>query len=113
MKRLYELTKKEINEWREERQRVGNEKYGREHLRKYNLVDVMEELLDAINILNLFHERMEKQNINYPVPDKNWLQKDIQSLIEYIQRLDKMIPDKVCTDNTYRIWWGGEDEQNT
>jgi len=55
--RLHQLTDKQIHEWRMARLEYGRQKYGDRHLQRYNLVDLMEELLDALNIVEFVNER--------------------------------------------------------
>ena len=44
MKRLHEIAPTELEEWKRERMRVGQTKYGDRDTKRYNLVDVAEEL---------------------------------------------------------------------
>ena len=110
MKRLHELNNEQLKEWVKARKEVGREEYGDAHLKRYNLVDVVEELIDAYIILELFHEKMEIYGVNYPIPDKNEIRNNLYQLIIKLQKLDEFIPDKACTDNTHRIWWGDDNE---
>lgn len=113
MKRLHELNGEQLKHWVKARKEAGREEYGDAHLKRYNLVDVVEELIDAYIILELFEDRMEKEDINYPVPDKNFIKHRIYKLINYLQELDEKVPDKACTDNTNRIWWWDDEQKDT
>jgi len=62
--RLCELSKKDVNDLKKARQRHGDKRYGDEHMHKYNLLDVLEELLDARNILDLYSKRIGLQDIS-------------------------------------------------
>ena len=56
--RLSDLTRAQIDEWRKARMEKGQEKYGDAHLERYNLVDIVEKLLDAQNIICLLQDRL-------------------------------------------------------
>ena len=114
MDRLHELSDEELQEWAEEKAKVGREKYGDTHLQRYNLVDVMEELIDAINILKLLEDRVEKQlNANIDISEfmnfiraKNY----IDSAAKYVIDLDRQLGDELCTDEKggERVWWAND-----
>lgn len=112
MKRIYRLTAQEVYEWGQSRLRHGQERYGDSHLQRYGLVDVMEELLDAANILHLTRDRLEQQGAwrEKPVLDGfsrvRWL---IAQTRNYVLMLDRHLTDEVCTDEKggNRIWWPG------
>ena len=110
--RLHELTPEQIEEWRRARLDAGRAKYGDAHMQRYGLVDVMEELLDAENILtHLFLERMKSA---YPkgmslaqFKRLAIINEDLGRAIEGLQELDALLPDHVCSDEQggERIWW--------
>ena len=110
--RIHELTPEQIEQWRQARLTAGLVKYGAAHMQRYGLVDVMEELLDAKNILTLFMDRVREGMVPdtqssdiaiYVYTAKVWL-----GLVEnLISDLDSMVPDELCTDERggERIWW--------
>lgn len=114
-RRLHQLTKVDISAWQKARLKKGQEKYKDSHLKRYSLVDVMEELLDAQNILALGIERItknmksNKDALKYAPAlfESNTLWNRINSAIEDIIELDQKLPDDVCTDEKggLRIWW--------
>lgn len=119
MRRLYQLSGRELEEWQEARKAVGWEKYGESSYRRYNLVDVMEELMDAEVILERFQERLMLEQAGEngatvwatlsPV-DKRTLEEirlRIREAKFLLQQLDRVIPDHACTDEAggERIWW--------
>jgi hypothetical protein len=104
MKRLYQLTPKQIDEWRQKRSEIGKLRYGESHLQRYNLVDVMEELLDAINICELGKERTLNlhQRLQFDV-----IIVGLEDFIISCKQADEELPDSICTDEQggERIWW--------
>ena len=84
---------------RKERFRVGQEKYGDKHLKRDNLWDVMEELLDAENILNLAKDRYTRQ-LSRPLPIEYWeFRIRLNEAITYLlYELSEKWPDVVATD---------------
>ncbi|MFP4457807.1 MAG: hypothetical protein ACLFPS_09135, partial [Clostridia bacterium] len=50
MKRLHELSQEEMEEWVKKRKRMGVQKYGDAHKKRYTLLDEMEEVLDLEDI---------------------------------------------------------------
>lgn len=107
MIRLHELNRKQIMKWQVARQDAGTEKYGDDHLKRYGLVDVMEKLLDAKNILMKLHDRLLHDDEIENIDDIQALIKLINMDIEAIKEFDELLPDKVCTDEKGgdRIWW--------
>ena len=108
MKRLHELSPEEIEEWREARAEAGREKYGVDHLNRYNLVDVMEELLDALNILSLLEEQLIGENTHYIVLTQMMeFRQIIYENIDKLQEMDKHLQEKFCEDRKAdeRVWW--------
>src|SRR5690606_32998079 len=119
LRRLHQLSDRELEEWQEARKAVGWEKYGESSYRRYNLVDVMEELMDAEVILERFQERLMLEQAGesgdtvwatlLPV-DKRTLEEirlRIREAKFLLQQLDRVIPDHACTDEAggERIWW--------
>lgn len=115
--RLHEVTQDQIDEWAARRAEVGRNKYGDAHLKRYNLVDVMEELLDATNILGLWAERMKAEGVaNNPgmLGDPEGVLRCMEGVVAGLDRaisgliaLDKHFPDHLCTDEEggQRVWW--------
>ena len=110
--RLHELTPEQIEQWRQARLTAGLAKYGVAHMQRYGLVDVMEELLDAKNILTLFMDRVREGM----VPDTQradiamrvyTAKVSLDSVARQILDLDAIVPDDLCTDERggERIWW--------
>lgn len=110
--RLHELTPEQIEQWRQARLTAGLAKYGVAHMQRYGLVDVMEELLDANNILTLFMDRVREGMVPdtqradiaiYVYTAKVWL----GFVASLISGLDSIVPDELCTDERggARIWW--------
>jgi len=113
MKRLYNLTAADLTAWRQERMRVGQQRYGDRDSGRYNLVDVVEELLDVLNILERFENRARAQGYGFSELQKILLgitKEKAEVLIGLVQSFDKGIPDDLCTDENggERIWWPGE-----
>lgn len=110
MKRLHELDCNDLYEWRAARQKVGADKYKDKHLRRYGLVDVMEEILDAKNILQLALDRQIQQGCYFGTRSLDYFYRILERLTD-IKRLlieyDELFPDNLCTDEEGgdRIWW--------
>ena len=120
--RLHELTKKQINDWQDARMEMGQERYGEDHLERYLTIDMMEEILDALNIIILLKDQMtmnysaeeeiRKSNIFYS------LCYDIEDLlyevIERIMRLDRKLDDRFRCDEKggNRVWWSERKKVN-
>lgn len=119
-KRLYEITEHELEKWRIKRMSVGQEKYKNHHLQRYGLVDVMEELLDAQNILYLITDRLwttrdpdsqTELDLCVKLEQEIWkINDEIANLRDKLVALDKLFPEKFCTDEMgeRRIWWDQE-----
>ena len=120
MKRLNELNGQELLRWAQERFRVGQLKYGKAHLQRHTLVDVMEELLDADNVLSLTtlkiavrkHEPVKAEvenrlDVLNAIAD---IQTEIRRVMDKVQQLDKMLPEEFDRDEKggKRIWWNQE-----
>jgi hypothetical protein len=110
IKRLHKITLAELEEWRQERARVGQLKYGDWDTKRYNLVDVVEELLDALNILERFENRARVQGLadyNQQMRLRK-IKDDVFSDLARVRNLDELLPDELCTDENggERIWWG-------
>lgn len=115
MKRLHELSKDEWLIWERVRREFGREKYGDAHKERYTLLDEMEELFDLTDIhrkggldriykyaitLDNEQEIVEIMRANNRITDL------ADELREAIINLDKLLPDKVCSDNVEeRIGW--------
>ena len=110
MKRLHELSNNDLHEWLEARKEAGRDEYSNKHISRYNLVDVVEELLDAGNILELFQDRMKKDQVEFDLELFHEINEDLEVLVHKIQELDEGIPDISCSDEEggERIWWGDE-----
>ena len=109
MKRLHKITSAELEEWKRERMRVGQLKYGGRDTKRYNLVDVVEELLDALNILERFENRARVQGLadyNQQMRLRR-IREDVVSDLAMVRSLDELLPDELCTDENggERIWW--------
>lgn len=116
MKRLHTLTAAELIEWRQERMRIGRERYGERDTGRYNLVDVVEELLDVLNILVRLENRARVQGYEFSwieIATLVGLKNETRNLIDNIALLDKRMPDRLCTDENggKRIWWPGEENK--
>ena len=61
--RLYNLGGKDLYKWQKTRLKEGQKKYGNSDLDRYNLVDIMEELLDAVDILDRMINRLGYETI--------------------------------------------------
>jgi hypothetical protein len=114
MSRIFELTPQQIKEWRKARMAEGQKRYGDRDLKRYNLVDVTEELLDCLNILERFDNRARHQNFTDDIILSNAINSTKDNLIEAISTaikqcafLDELLPDEMCTDENgdERIWW--------
>lgn len=110
IKRLHKITLAELEEWRQERMRVGQLKYGDRDTKRYSLVDVAEELLDVLNILERFENRARAQGYEIDYNQQMRLRKikdDVFSDLARVRSLDELLPDELCTDENggERIWW--------
>ena len=110
MKRLHKITPGELKEWKQERMRVGQLKYGDRDTKRYSLVDVAEELLDVLNILERFENRARAQGYEIDYNQQMRLRKikdDVFSDLARVRSLDEILPDELCTDENggERIWW--------
>lgn len=111
MFRIFKLSNYFIEQWRQERMRVGQTRYGNRDLKRYNLVDVTEELLDALNIMERMVNRGKYfQKGFYSVLKRHIscykIEETINEAILLIRELDKNLPDEFCTDENgdERIW---------
>jgi hypothetical protein len=110
MKRLHKLCRRDMEKWKQARQNVGTLRYGDSDLQRYGLVDVTEELLDALNIIDRMINRLKVQNVEL-LTERSYklerIQFQIWELVEQVATEDKCFPDKVCTDDQggERIWW--------
>lgn len=57
---LEDINVMELNDWILARKEVGDEEYGDEHMERYCLLDVAEELIDALIILDKWYEKNEQ-----------------------------------------------------
>jgi|GEM_PF-6905341 hypothetical protein len=114
IKRLHELTFWDIYQWQEARMNEGQKRYGDRDTKRYNLVDVMEELLDAMNILDRFKNRAKLQGYDLASEHSKIfaIQTDIFRAMQRISNLDKSLPSDICTDENggARIWWSNSKE---
>lgn len=102
--RLYKLSDKDIEKWRKARMEFGQKKYGERDLKRYNLVDVMEELLDCLNILDRMEHRAEVQ---FDESSKKYIEKiinksirdNVNLTIKSVLAADQLIIDSFCTDD--------------
>ncbi len=105
LRRLYSLNENEIEQWQTIRMQFGEEQYGDAHLNRYNLVDIAEELLDAIHIHSLFVDRIRKSPTMYSDHSASYLFRLSRSFINtmmqgflLLQQMDQLIEDGDCTD---------------
>lgn len=113
MKRLHEITPTELEDWKRARINVGQTKYGDRDTKRYNLVDVMEELLDVLNILERFENRAKAQGYEFNGLELYCIkstERRVRDIIKRLFALDEELPDSLCTDENggERIWWPGE-----
>lgn len=111
IKRLHKITSAELEEWKRERMRVGQLKYGDSDLKRYGMVDIVEELMDAANILVRFENRAKVQGYEFApwqTESIERLKAGINEAFRAVVALDQNIPDSLCTDENggERIWWG-------
>lgn len=122
MKRLHHLSERQLREWQRVRQEEGSKKYGKAHLQRYGLVDVAEELLDALNIIDKMLDRIAEQGEKTTISKHQLagvsryytrLIFTLKNAIKLCQRLDEFLPDKFCTDEQggERIWWPPREEK--
>jgi hypothetical protein len=106
--RLHKLTQEQIEAWRKRRAEVGREKYGDAHLQRYGMVDIMEELLDAKNILVLIDDRMARTGTwGSDISGRLFeVQVAIDLAIIKAMQADKTMRDDQCTDEQggERVW---------
>lgn len=124
MRRLHQLTEEELFAWKEARKAVGWQIYGQDSYRRYNLVDVMEEVMDAEVILDRFEERPMREMAPgrlalwyslLPVDYKTLsrIRFHLAEIKSLLQQLDRAVPDYACTDEAggERIWWKSSTSQ--
>lgn len=105
MKRVHKLTIGEIKRWGKARLKHGQDRYGKKHLQRYGMVDVMEKLLDAVNVLELSLERTEGEGSSY----KEVRERLVEAMVA-VMRLDKELANEHCTDEEggERVWWNDQ-----
>lgn len=116
--RLAGVTNPQLDEWRAARLEAGQKKYGDAHLERYNLVDVVEELLDAQNIVHLLLKRLSEEGNrfeqlatrNIVLGELEHVFGNIDSIVHYLQWVDERLPDSFCNDarGGERVWWSEE-----
>ena len=118
MKRLQDLSHAQLEAWRQDRMEVGKTKYGDSHLGRYGAVDIVEELLDAQNILDLIYERVRRSDISLSdsevvITELVKFRSNLMQLVCRTLTLDQYLEDAECTDEKGgdRIWWGGADHE--
>ena len=118
MKRLCDLPREQLIPWRRARLTAGQDRYGDAHLQRYGTVDVMEELLDAVNITNLLEERVKQAGMSGDQEQEilesiEMFQQGIVRLTYIVYRLDTLLPDAVCTDERggKRVWWSEQEAE--
>ena len=100
-----------IPKWQEARFEVGQQKYKDAYLDRYNGVDILEELLDARNILRLALHRIAEQNGGEVPMQVACIAKSLDYVIEdaiaHVFEMDEWLKDEWCTDGNggKRIWW--------
>lgn len=104
------MNETDLVEWKQARKDVGWQRYGEKSYCRYNLVDVMEELMDAEVILERFKERLARERCLLSPEGQKTLAAIIDGIAKIqllIVELDKALPDGVCTDEAAgeRIWW--------
>jgi hypothetical protein len=110
MKRLHKITPTELEDWKRARMNVGQTKYGDRDTKRYNLVDVMEELLDVLNILERFENRAKAQGYEFNRLELYCIkstERRVRDIIKRLFALDEELPDSLRTDENggERIWW--------
>jgi hypothetical protein len=110
MLRLHQLTPEQIEAWRQARMAEGQKIYGDRDLKRYNCVDVMEELLDCLNILERLDNRAQHQGFDANIYEIRRLITQVGDAILCLRSLDNRLPDSMCTDENggQRIWWPSE-----
>lgn len=109
MKRLKDVYWSDLIKWQKERLEAGQVKYKDAHLQRYGLVDVVEEILDALNILELMKERLSPDA--KMIEQIDWeIRRRLHQVLLGCQRIDGLIADEFCTDEKggKRIWWSPE-----
>ncbi len=115
--RLYNVTRTELEDWRRKRMEIGQLEYGDRDLKRYNLVDVVEELLDVVNIMERFENRLitkygslENADLFCKYNDfiirVNRIKNGANELIKEVKYLDRYIKWEDSTDENggERIW---------
>ncbi len=106
MKRVASMSVRQVNALREKRFKVGREKYGDAHMSRYGLLDVLEELLDAQNILDLTSSRIEGSGVvddQQVFVDISRIYTSIENIINLVKRADEYIPLEACEEKIKRI----------
>lgn len=101
-----------IEDWRKERMKVGQLRYGDRDLKRYNLVDIVEELLDALNIMerminrsNVYKNNGYGNTLKFGSAYEDFKEK-ISNALSLVNDIDKLLPDDFVTDENGddRIW---------
>ena len=107
--KISDLTIREIEKWRAERDRVGRQRYKETHLDRYNALDILEELLDGLNILERLTDRVSKADPAFRFAAGEAATNLYEKMVERVrssiwesilvtQELDKLLHEAACTD---------------
>ncbi len=113
--RVKDLSPGDVRKWRDAREKIGRQEYGDDHLDRYNLVDLIEEIIDADVILQRFIDRLEKQ---HGLDDKNEvfhsnigkINNNLNDIIWRCVLLDHHLAEQHVTDGKggQRVYWTTE-----
>lgn len=109
--RLHRLKHGDLEKWVFARREAGRKRYGDDHLKRYGLVDAVEEVFDTLHIVELTLDRMGKQGIPVSTEVKRYVTRLsflLGEALSLIFAIDQTLPDEVCTDELGgdRVWWG-------
>ena len=114
-KQVHEVSREELEQWRQERLRVGQQRYGDRDLKRYGLLDVTEELLDCLNILERMENRIQVQGVEEKDARATraamqLVKNRVQQAIDEVQIVDEIVPAELKTDENGddRIWWNDD-----
>ncbi len=114
IRRLFAVSSRDIIRWQKLRAENGREQYKDAHLQRYGLVDVAEEIFDAMHILALAYERIYSQTITpNPRVVRNIADRFARTnnllgeVFEELCSLDRQLSHHVCSDEQggVRVGW--------
>lgn len=119
-KKLSDLGLLQREEWFKARKEAGDKEYGEDHMERYCLVDIYEEVIDAIIILDKWIDKKLKLYEKEKIPKYNYekantyhriIRDELWNCLEMIQLADEYETnrDRIDKKAEDRIWFEGKD----